>query len=132
MKKLLLFSGLLIAGLAVNAQTAAKNQTAATQQAQSEDPVAKTNKQTERMAQALNLTPDQKTKAYNILLEKNKQMEASKQKNGTNQQAFEDERKVIRTERDKELKAILTADQQAKWLQLKKDQRANKGAQDDK
>lgn len=84
------------------------------------------------MAQALNLTPDQKTKAYNILLEKNKQMEASKQKNGTNQQAFEDERKVIRTERDKELKAILTADQQAKWLQLKKDQRANKGAQDDK
>ena len=119
MKKLILFSGLLLAGLTMNAQSATK--TANPQQ--TEDPAVRANKDTERMAQELSLTADQKSKIYNINLEKAKALDAAKQKDGSNQQAFADDRKVIRTEREKEIKAVLTADQATKWEQMKTDKK---------
>lgn len=123
MKKLILFSGLLIAGLTMNAQGAAKNPQ------QTQDPAVKANKATEKMAQELSLTADQKTKVYNINLSKANALEAAKQKDGSNQQAFADDRKVIQSERDKEIKAVLTVDQATKWEQMKTDKKASRSAQ---
>jgi len=132
MKKLILFSGLLLAGLTMNAQSATKQTANPQQQQQSEDPAVKATKQTERINQQLSLTADQKTKIYNINLEKNKALAAAKQKDGSDQQAFANDHKIIRTQRENEIKAVLTADQQAKWVKYKQDQRSKKGADDEK
>jgi len=122
MKKLILLSGLLIAGMSINAQSAAKTQTAASQN-KVEDPAVKATRQTEALFQTLGLTADQKSKIYSINLEKNTAVNASQSKNATDAKAFENERKVINAERENAIKAILTPEQQAK---MKAQKEANK------
>ncbi len=132
MKKLILLSGLLIAGLSINAQSASK-QNAAAQQNQNEDPAVRATRQTEKMTQELGLTADQKAKVYAIFLDKNKAIATAKQKD-TDPKVFADDRKVIRAQGDTAINAVLTPEQQAKWEKSKQDRkaRAGAGAGDDK
>ncbi|MCW3086570.1 MAG: hypothetical protein JWP12_3936 [Bacteroidetes bacterium] len=130
MKKLILLSGLLIAGLSINAQSASK-QNASAQQNQNEDPAVRATRQTEKMTQVLGLTADQKAKVYAIYLDKDKAISAAKVKD-TDAKVFADERKVIRSQRDAAIKAVLTPEQQAKWENEKQKNKGRAGAGDDK
>jgi hypothetical protein len=120
MKKIVLLSALLIAGISINAQTRAAAKPAETQQAQ--DPATKATAQTARLDQAVILTAAQKEKAYAINLDKNKQMSAA----AGNKATFEAEKARIKQEREKELSAILTPEQQTKFKTAKEEQTGKK------
>jgi Spy/CpxP family protein refolding chaperone len=95
MKKIILFSAFLIAGLSINAQTVAQ-----AKPEKSTDPVAKATTQTEKMTKELSLNEDQKAKVYVINLNTDKAIElAPADKASLNQK------------RKAEIMALLTAEQ---------------------
>jgi len=73
MKKSLLLSAILFTGICVNAQSVDRPQSAQ----QVEEVLAKTSRQAKMLDEAVNLTTAQEEKAYAILLEKNKAIEAT-------------------------------------------------------
>jgi hypothetical protein len=119
MKKLLLISSFLIAAITVNAQTAA---TQSRSGRPTNDPAEKATQQTNSLDKAVTLTTDQKEKAYTINLQSNEALKTAAQNKAT----FEDEKKKIKTEREKNLMAILTAEQQAKFTKALAEKRAAK------
>ncbi|MCE3279342.1 MAG: hypothetical protein K0S44_1533 [Bacteroidetes bacterium] len=125
MKKLLLISSFLIAAITVNAQTTAA-QTRSERSANG--PAEKATQQTNSLDKAVTLTTDQKEKAYTINLQLNEALKTAAQ----NKANFEDEKKRIKTEREKNIMAILTAEQQAKFTKALADKRAAKSAENKK
>lgn len=125
MKKLILISSLLIAAVTANAQSTATQSRPERSATTSAD---KATQQTNSMDEAVTLTPDQKEKAYTINLQSNDALKAAAQNKAT----FEDEKKRLKTEREKNLMAILTADQQAKFTKALADKRATKSAENKK
>jgi hypothetical protein len=119
MKKLLLISSFLIAAITVNAQTAA---TQSRPERSAKGPAEKATQQTNSLDEAVTLTADQKEKAYAINLQLNEALKTAAQNKAT----FEDEKKRIKTEREKNLMAILTAEQQAIFTKALADKRATK------
>ncbi|MBL7882502.1 MAG: hypothetical protein JNL69_00420 [Bacteroidia bacterium] len=105
MKKIILMFILFFASyVTVNAQTA--------------DAETRATNQTKLMTDNLSLTNEQKAKVFLINLEKNKQVDAAKAKHA-NHKEFKVEREKINELRYKELEAVLTAEQNTKWAQLK-------------
>lgn len=92
------------------------------------DPAVRAQKQTERMAEKLNFTADQKAKITAINLDKNKQVKAVNEQYKDNKEMLDKERKRINKERAAEIKKHLTAEQLQKWEELKKERKAQKDA----
>ena len=103
MKKLVLFSALLIAGLGMNAQSSTKTETAK----ETNDPAARADKQTNRMVKELSLTADQQTKAHAINLKIDNEIAASP-----------DKKSQLNEQRKTEINAILTPEQQTKFKDM--------------
>jgi|GEM_PF-3853476 len=116
MKKLVLLSALLIAGISVNAQS---TRTAPVEQTQ--DAASKAKKQTAQLDQVVLLNATQKEKAYAINLDKDNQINAA----AANKATFEAEKTRINKEREKELLAILTPEQQAKFKTAQAEKKAD-------
>jgi Spy/CpxP family protein refolding chaperone len=111
MKKLILLSALLIAGITVNAQGEARQPS----QQQTQGAADKATKQTQVINDAVVLTDAQKEKVYAINFEKNKAMDAA----AMNKSTFEAEKSRLKSEREKEIMAVLTPEQQTKFKQAK-------------
>jgi len=126
MKKLMLASLLFTATISMNAQGGARTQQA--QSVQAGDPVTRANALTEEIAKVVTLTADQKTKIYNVNLEKNKQVDAARLASGQDKDGFKVQRKRINGEREAAIKALLTPAQQATFMKAKQDNK-NKAAQ---
>ena len=75
----------------------------------------------ERLSTELNLTDDQKTKVTALFEKEAKDMRALRDE--TDGATRREKMRTIRQEQDKELKAILTPDQQEKWKQLREQMR---------
>jgi uncharacterized protein YcfL len=113
MKKLILLSALLIAGITVNAQTATRTQ-------QAPDASAKATKQTENLDKVVSLTAPQKEKVQAINLSKNTAVNAA----ASNKTTFEANRSKINAEREAEIAAVLTPEQLVKFNKAKSDKKA--------
>lgn len=110
MKKIVLLSALLIAGISINAQNSTRT-AAPVENQQPQDAASKAKKQTAQLDQVVLLNASQKEKAYAINLDKDQQINAA----AANKATFEAEKTRINKEREKELLAILTPEQQAKF-----------------
>ncbi|MBL7890956.1 MAG: hypothetical protein JNL24_15485 [Bacteroidia bacterium] len=125
MKKIFLAVAIAIGAITAQAQEPPKHHKG---QPHNVDPVAKAQKQTERMSAKLNFTEDQKTKINAINLDKNKQMKDVHDKFKDNKDMLHKERKRINKERALEIKKHLTTEQLQKWEELKKERKAQKDA----
>ncbi|MDO7877512.1 hypothetical protein Q5H93_22425 [Hymenobacter sp. ASUV-10] len=72
-----------------------------------------------KMAKQLGLSPDQEARVEKILLARNQEMKGLKDKAGTDRKAAHEQMKTVRTKYDNELKGALTAEQFAKYQQLR-------------
>ena len=119
MKKLILLIVLVSTGFFVNAQnTAAKPK-------EKPDANTRATRLTETMNTQLGLTANQKTKAFAINLERAKGMDANHAKNAENKDELAKGKNVILTKWDKDIRAILTADQLPKWNKYIEEQKVN-------
>jgi periplasmic protein CpxP/Spy len=118
MKKLILLSALLIAGISVNAQNAA--QRASAQQTQAA--ASKATTQMEKIDKIVTLTAAQKEKVYSISFEMNKAIDAA----ARNKETFEAEKSKIKEKAEKDLFAVLTSDQQTKFKTAKAQEQKKK------
>ncbi len=75
----------------------------------------------ERLSKELNLTDDQKTKVTALFEKDAKEMRDLRDE--TNRDTRREKMAAIRKDQDKELKTILTSDQQEKWKQLREEMR---------
>ncbi|MCD7971198.1 MAG: DUF4890 domain-containing protein [Candidatus Azobacteroides sp.] len=80
-------------------------------------------KQTERMAEKLSLTNDQKAKIETINLKYAKQHEASRNSQKSEKDAMRAEMKKVKEAKDAELKAVLTDEQYTKYQQDRPEKR---------
>jgi periplasmic protein CpxP/Spy len=118
MKKIVLLSALLIAGISVNAQENVRPTTAT----QTQGAADKATSQTQKLDKMVTLTPAQKEKVYAINFEKNKAVDVA----ATNKATYESEKSRIKAEREKEISLVLTSEQQVKLRQAQQEQQAQK------
>lgn len=127
MKKMLV----LLAAVALTAGTASAQTTETTPTARMQNlartPEQRAALQTQRLTRQLGLSPDQTAKVQPIALAENQEMQALRDKyaaaitrNGASQ-----EMRAVQNKYDAQLKAVFTAEQYAKYLQLR-DERMNK------
>lgn len=121
MKKIILASAVILSSLgAVSAQNATTK--ANTEASKPTTPAAKTQETLTKITRACTLSADQTTKVNAVLLDFYTKMDALKSSKSTmDEKVFENKKKELRSNRDKSLKTILTAEQQAKVEALKKD-----------
>jgi periplasmic protein CpxP/Spy len=115
MKKLMIIAIVFSFGISANAQQNSKREMPSPQQ--------RAERMTERMAEKLELTEDQKTQVYAINLKN-----AEKRQEEMAQRKAEQEvrRQEINKQQD-EIKAVLTPDQKAKWEEAKKEGTQQRG-----
>lgn len=82
-------------------------------------PEQKAQHMTQVLQKKLDLTADQSVKVNAILLTKAVQMDSLKQNRSTDRKANRQARRAVLTNLDGQLKAVLTADQQTKYAELK-------------
>jgi Spy/CpxP family protein refolding chaperone len=75
----------------------------------------------ERLSKELNLTDDQKTKVTALFEKEGKEMRDLRGE--TDRDTRREKMRTLRQDQDKELKTILTPDQQEKWKQLREQMR---------
>lgn len=78
---------------------------------------------TESMAKKMNLSADQKTKVYQLNLEKVKQMEKLRADNAKERKGRFEKQKEMRAENDKKLEKVLNADQLKLYQEMKANNR---------
>ncbi|MDF2438922.1 MAG: hypothetical protein K0Q95_3298 [Bacteroidota bacterium] len=103
MKKVILFSALLIAGLSINAQTVATQ----AKPEKTTDPVAKAVMQTDKMTKELSLNDDQKSKIYVINLNTDKAIDITPA-----------DKEKLNEKRKAEIMVLLTPEQKEKFEKL--------------
>jgi periplasmic protein CpxP/Spy len=105
---------LLFAGFSVCAQDAQQ------QDKQKQTPEQRATMASDTMAARLGLSADQKSKVYELVLNREKQMDALREKyKGQDKKAWESEREAVRNEFITGLKKVLTAEQYEKWRKMK-------------
>ena len=123
MKKLTISSTLFLAAFAINMPTASSQEAAKQKNVKPAaivgDAGTRATILTDHLTEILALTPEQKEKVYAINLEKNNQVDIVRIKAGENKDLFSTERKRINDERDQLINAVLTPEQQAKWISNK-------------
>jgi hypothetical protein len=122
MKKLILISSFLIAAITVNAQTTT---TQAHPERSANNTAEKATQQTNSLDETVTLTADQKDKAQAINLQFHEALKTAAQ----NKTTFEDEKKRLKTEREKNIMAILTPEQQTKLKKAIADKQAAKSTE---
>jgi len=80
-----------------------------------------------KMAKELGLAPDQEARIEKILLARNQEMKGLKEKAGTDRKAAHEQMKTVRDKYDNELKGALTAEQFAKYQQLRAEHKGHGG-----
>jgi periplasmic protein CpxP/Spy len=133
MKYTIIFSMLLLSFVwtaTVNAQNKDKQKNPSSEKKQALTPEQRAQKQTDKLQSKLGLTEEQKLKVYDLNLNRIKQNQALREKNKGNseQKGSKEEFQKIRTDFDTQLNAILTADQQTKWAQLKEEHKDKRSA----
>jgi periplasmic protein CpxP/Spy len=133
MKYTIIFSMLLLSFVwtaTVNAQNKDKQKNPSSEKKQALTPEQRAQKQTDKLQSKLVLTEEQKLKVYDLNLNRIKQNQALREKNKGNseQKGSKEEFQKIRTDFDTQLNAILTADQQTKWAQLKEEHKDKRSA----
>jgi Spy/CpxP family protein refolding chaperone len=123
-KTLLLFAALGFAtagaGFAQTTTTAAPNtKMKAKQDKPKKTPEQKADKGASKMARELGLNPDQEARVEQILLARQQEMQRLKAKYGQDRKAGQADVKAAKTRYNAQLKEVLTADQFAKYNQLK-------------
>ena len=121
MKKLILISTFLFSGMVINAQNASVAKPASGAKEKPADAETRATKQTNELDKIVTLSPEQKTKALAINLDKNKLVDAARAKAGEDKNTFETERKKINIDRRKEIGALLTPAQIDLWKKAKKE-----------
>ncbi len=81
----------------------------------------------ERMAQALNLTEEQKSQIQPILQQQRQKLEALRNDNSLSQQQKREQFQQIREQTRSQINAILTPDQQQKMQQMEQQMRQRRG-----
>ncbi|MBI2272130.1 MAG: DUF4890 domain-containing protein [Bacteroidetes bacterium] len=112
MKKIVL-TGIVIGGIiAANAQQA---QTPG----KSMDPKAHAAKQTEKMALAIGLNESSKAKVYDINYNSAQKMAGIREKHKGDKKGMAHDRLKLKSEKDCQLRSVLTAEQYDKWIDVK-------------
>lgn len=125
MKKIFFLFFLFSFVLAVPAQEKTKS-TAVSPAVQQGNAASRATMLTEKQTALLNLTAEQKSKVYNINLDKCKQVDMARVLSG-NSEVFKAQRKKINEQRDVEINALLTPEQQATWKKAKEENKKKKG-----
>lgn len=109
MKKVVLLLMVMFAAVTISAQ-----------QGQRSTPEERAKRQTENLAEKLELTKEQKEKVYDIYLKSAQSMSAQRGEN-TDREKMREQFQKSQKERDEAIKAILTEDQQKKYDELQKE-----------
>jgi protein CpxP len=80
-----------------------------------------------KMAKELGLAPDQEARVEKILLARQQEMKGLKDKAGADRKATHEQMKTLRDRYDNELKGALTAEQFAKYQQLRAEHKGHGG-----
>ena len=141
MKKILLLVGIITSGLVGTSLAQEQNQSQSQSQPQiqtqpqqdapsrqgrkhpSRDPQA----MTERLAQDVSLSADQRAKVLALFTDSKQKREAARANNAGDQQAMQQTNRAIRQNEEAQLKLILTSDQWAKFLQFREENRMKRG-----
>ena len=81
--------------------------------------------QTEWMKKELKLSAEQEQKMYNINLETAKKMRQTRERHSGNREAMQEEMKVTRRQKDKEMKEVLTKEQYELYKKKLDERRSN-------
>ncbi|GAA4370236.1 hypothetical protein GCM10023185_44600 [Hymenobacter saemangeumensis] len=90
-------------------------------------PEQKADHRAAKMAKELGLSPDQEARIEQILLARQQEMKALKEKTAGNGRAAHTEKKALRERYDAKFKDVLTAEQYAKFLQLRDEHKDDDG-----
>ncbi len=97
-----------------------------------ETPEAKAKSTVTKLTAELGLKPDQVTSATKIFTDFFTQVSALRsQSSSLDEKALDEKKKELKKNRNASLKAILTAEQQAKFQEIMKEKKASKGTQRD-
>jgi periplasmic protein CpxP/Spy len=124
MKRILLVFGLLLTGVAVNAQTA---EPATNQTAEQATPEQRAHTQALKMQKNLGLTAEQTTKVEAVLVSRIKEVQAVKTDATKSKEQKEAAIAKINEAKETELKGILTAEQFAKYKEMQAKRKERKG-----
>ncbi|HEX8425723.1 hypothetical protein [Hymenobacter sp.] len=91
-------------------------------------PEQRADMQTQRLTQELTLTADQSTKVRAIALAESQELQALRAKfaSADSRQGAGQEMKTVREKYDAQLKAVLTADQATKYIQMREERMGNR------
>jgi protein CpxP len=90
-------------------------------------PEQKADKGAAKMTKELGLNPDQEARVEKILLARQQEMKTLKEKAGADRKAAHEQMKTVRDRYDNELKGAMTAEQFAKYQQLRAEHKGHGG-----
>jgi len=125
MKKNIIFTFLFAAFLGLGFGQA-QNKNKGAQMDQKLTPEQKAQKAADRLEKKLTLTPDQKTKVYDLTLSKINKTRETRGKDSKDKKSQGEAFKTIRREYNADMNEILTPEQEVKWEQLKTEAKARR------
>lgn len=128
MKKVILIAACLLSLTVANAQEKPSGSRKSMKEVKHQTPEQRAQKDVDRLGSEINLTADQKTKIYDLSLNKAKQTDEarSKQKAGDDRAAMEKALKTVKQDYRKAVQAVLTPEQ-LQQLKAIRDQRHAQG-----
>ena len=121
-KKLILALSIFTASITVNIETSkAQDEGFQNVAQQNQTPEQRTAKQVQRLTKALTLTNDQVAQIQPMLLELNQKRDAMRDADASNKRTAMKEMRTLAMAQDEKMKTILSADQYAKYEDIKDD-----------